>query len=315
MARQIQTSKRQVPIEQIIAVKGRNPYAAPVTNFGEVLGEALLRKEQLRREGQQLARFEESYGLKPGELSGIQDSSTALKIAQDVSSSRKPTYVQQINPDGSATVLEVPAGGKFGGVVRTPTPPTPAKKQNVGTTPEGDPVSYDPLTGKFFVDTSGYSGMTLPKTIGTEEQRRVSLVSGADKSINDIKNIVSTNPSALTELKAIRLTPGRVYAQLASSDAKRLYINLREAISNEIYLKTGATANEQELENATISYLAALNDNPQDFITRMDLLQRNISPFNMRKNALPTLDSPQPVAIPALTGKKKIVAEKLGLNK
>lgn len=101
MARQIQTSKRQVPIEQIIAVQGRNPLAAPVTNLGEVLGEALLRKEQLRREGQQLAmqqrelaKLEQLSGQQPGSFEGLSPS-TATSFANKLLTQRSDAYTPE----------------------------------------------------------------------------------------------------------------------------------------------------------------------------------------------------------------------------
>lgn len=116
-SRQIQIPKRNVPLEQIIAVQGRSPIAEGIT----ALSGAIQKRAELREEGERIAKVESAYGLEPGTLTGFGEES-ALSLGKQVSENRKPTYVQQINPDGTANLLEIPAGGKFGGTVRTPTP-------------------------------------------------------------------------------------------------------------------------------------------------------------------------------------------------
>lgn len=315
----VQTQKRNVPLEQIIAVEGQNPLATAIDTSSSVLGQVLAKKAELKRQGEQLARqrqqvarLEQLSGQQPGSFEGLdpetastfalnsmKENAALAQLKERQNMEGKPRPLQgTIQKDGKT--LQPFYNEKTGEIsyqeLAGPKQAPPKGLQYAGMTPEGVPISFDPNTGLTSTPTQKqYTGPSLPKTIGTEEQRRQALVGGAKASIEDIKDIVTKNPQTLTELKAIRLTPGRVYSQLASPEAKRLYINLREAISNEIYLKTGATANEQELENATVSYLAALNDSPNDFLGRMELLDRNISPFNAR--SLPTLEKPKPTMI------------------
>lgn len=310
--RQIQTQQRKIPLEQIIAIQGQSPLATGIETAGDVLGAAIQKRAELQRQGQQLAKLEQLAGQQPGAFQGLDPSTASAfamnsmkqkaeldQISQRQNMEGKPRPLQgTIQKDGK--ILQPFYNEKDGQITYQelvgPKQAPPKGLQYAGTTQEGVPISFDPNTGLTSTPgKSNYTGVSLPKTIGTEEQRRQALVGGAKSSIDDVRNIITSDPSTLSELKAIRLTPGRVYSQLASPNAKRLYINLREAISNEIYLKTGATANEQELENATISYLAALNDSPADFIGRMDLLERNITPFNQRQ--LKSIDSPKPLAI------------------
>lgn len=298
--RQIQTQQRRIPIEQIIAIEGQSPIATGIETAGNVLGQALTRRAELQRQGQQLAKLEQLAGQEPGAFQGIDPSMAASfamnavkqkaeleQIAQRQNADGKPRPLQgTIQKDGKT--LQPFYNEKTGEIsyqeLVGPKQAPPKGLQFAGMSPENIPISYDPNTGLTSLPgKQNYTGPSLPKTIGTEEQRRQALVGGAKTSIDDVRNIITSDPSTLNELKAIKMTPGRVYSQLASPNAKRLYINLREAIANEIYLKTGATANEQELENATVSYMAALNDSPADFIGRMDLLERNITPFNQRK--------------------------------
>jgi len=291
--RSIEAPQRRIPLEQILAIEGQNPLAQGIETTGNVLGNAILKRAELRRQGEQLAKLESLAGQQAGAFEGLDIATastlTQLGMKQSLEGKPKPlsgtiqkdgkTYQPFYNEkDGEVSYQELLG----------PKQAPPKGLQFAGMTPEGQPISFDPNTG--LTSTPGqksYTGTSLPRNVGTEEQRRIALVEGAKKSIKDVKNIINSSPSVLTELKAIRLSPGRVYSQLASPEAKKLYINVREAISNEIYLKTGATANEQELENAAVSYLAALNDNPNDFIGRMELLGRNIEPFSFRK-----IDSP-----------------------
>lgn len=209
-----------------------------------------------------------------------------------------PQYVNQslVQTDANGNIIHqttrrAPKGSSV--TVTKPTAPgMGSRPKPVGINPDtGEAISYDPTVGGN-VDTSGnpYTGRIIPMAEGSEEQRRGTLTQTALNSIGQIKQVLATNPKVLSEIKAIRLTPGRVYSQLASPDAKKLYINLKEAISNELYLKTGATANEQEIEDKTLSYMAALNDNPQDFVTRMDILSEQIRPFDQRRRSEPQLN-------------------------
>lgn len=69
--RQIQIEKKRVPLEQIIAVRGQSPVAKGIETAGQVLGQALARKAQLRRQGEQLAAMEALAGQQPGAFRGV----------------------------------------------------------------------------------------------------------------------------------------------------------------------------------------------------------------------------------------------------
>lgn len=75
--RQIQIQKRQVPIEQIMAVRGQSPVAAGIDEVGKVLGGALQRQAELRRQGQQVAAISKATGV---DLTGITDPAIADKV-------------------------------------------------------------------------------------------------------------------------------------------------------------------------------------------------------------------------------------------
>jgi len=79
--RQIQTQQRKIPLEQIIAVQGQSPVATGLETFGNVLGQSLQRRAELKRQGEQLARLETLAGQEPGAYTGL-DLSTATSIAE-----------------------------------------------------------------------------------------------------------------------------------------------------------------------------------------------------------------------------------------
>ena len=116
---------------------------------------------------------------------------------------------------------------------------------------------------------------------GSEFARRDALSTGALRSIQTAQGLIT--PEILNELKAIKMTPGKIYSQLASSSAKELYRNLSNAISNSLYLKTGATANPSEIEGMMVSYMPAINDSPEDMLSRLNMLQQEVSLFQSPK--------------------------------
>jgi len=123
--RNIQIPRRNIPLDQIIAVEGQNPLATGIETAGNVLGEAILKRAELRRQGQELARMESAYGLEPGELSGMGSTSTASDIGKYMAEQRKPTVVNVVDEQGNSRLVEVPAGKKFGGSVKLTAPSNP----------------------------------------------------------------------------------------------------------------------------------------------------------------------------------------------
>lgn len=242
----------------------------------------------------QTATYDPSTGTVSPNKAAFNEKTLATALTgvspKDLLSHLLPQYVNQslVQTDSAGNIIrqstvKAPKGSSV--TVTKPTPERPPEKvKPIGKNPDtGEVITFDAVSGQN-IDASGnpYSGRIIPMTEGSEELRRGALVQTGVTSINKVNEIIDKNPKVLNELKAIRMTPGRVYSQLASREAKELYINLREAIKNEMYLKTGATANPQELEDATVSYMAALNENPSDFRMRMDILKDQIKPFDQR---------------------------------
>lgn len=85
-----QPKRRQIPLEQILAVQGNNPYAAAIDQIGPILSQALQKRADLRRQAGQIKKIEESYNLKGGELSGL-PIDTAGQIGKTIYDRKNPT--------------------------------------------------------------------------------------------------------------------------------------------------------------------------------------------------------------------------------
>lgn len=59
---EIQSPKRNIPLEQIIATGGNNPLATGIETGSQVIGQALMRRAQLRQQGEELAALSKMTG-------------------------------------------------------------------------------------------------------------------------------------------------------------------------------------------------------------------------------------------------------------
>lgn len=122
----INIKPREMPFDQIIAVKGRNPVGESLPMFGKVLSDAMVQRANLIKMGQQTAAIEKAMGEAPGSLNGM-DPDQAMKIAQlkQQSELKKmmsqytiPSYDSEGNVSG---FTPVPKGMKpFGGTKPSP---------------------------------------------------------------------------------------------------------------------------------------------------------------------------------------------------
>ena len=125
-----------------------------------------------------------------------------------------------------------------------------------------------------------------------EGVKRNALVKSAINSVNIAKN--NLTPKVLDEIKGIKFTPGKVYQQLASPEAKRFYRNISNAISSELYLKTGAAATQGEVDQRALIYMPAANDDVNDMRERLDMLHGEAANFGSEsdlKETSPKKDS------------------------
>lgn len=77
----INIKPREMPFDQIIAVKGRNPFGEALPGYGKVLSDAMIQQANLRKMGQQTAAIEKAMGAAPGSLNGM-DPEQGLQFAK-----------------------------------------------------------------------------------------------------------------------------------------------------------------------------------------------------------------------------------------
>lgn len=93
--RQIQIQKQNIPLDQIIAVRGQSPLATGIETAGNVLSQALQRREELRQQGIALAKQKEqttqiarSLGLSDQDFSSLSPDQ-AIKVGEFVSKQKE----------------------------------------------------------------------------------------------------------------------------------------------------------------------------------------------------------------------------------
>ena len=92
--RQIEQQKRNVPLQEIIAIEGQNPLAMGIETAGNVIGQALTKRAELRRQGEQLAKLEQLSGQAPGSYSGL-DPATAATFTSSLIKQRGDNFTPQ----------------------------------------------------------------------------------------------------------------------------------------------------------------------------------------------------------------------------
>ena len=114
--RQIQIEKKRVPLEQIIAVRGQSPVAQGIDTAGQILGQVLARKAELRRQGEELASMESLSGQQPGTFKNV-----PIELARSLTGSfvkdkmeREEKIKKQSETTPKIRLLEKQAGLKEG---------------------------------------------------------------------------------------------------------------------------------------------------------------------------------------------------------
>src|SRR3990167_106122 len=290
MARQIQVQKRNVPLEQIIAVKGQNPYATGIESLGNVLGQVLTRKAELQREGQQLAQMQQA---------------DIDKFNREANLKRELVQMKQ---------EEVPMGR--GG-------------PNGYFVPRGvDPNSGKPLyssskrPGLFYDDMTPYQGtapgklilQTLPSE-QIEQESKMDTLSLALQKVQDSYSDDFVGPVASKVGKA------KQYIEpLANEQAANFYSNLADMRNQIVYLRSGKQINEEEYKRL-LNAIPNENTSATDFKVRLGNFQqlkdtilssrqRNLSGTGYRTpNGLNSIESPKPRTITPRKAGRFIIEE------
>lgn len=118
----INIKPREIPFDQIVAVKGRNPVGESLPQFGKVISDAMVQRANLIKMGRQTAAIESAMGAQPGSYSGM-DPDQAMKIAQlqqqaDLKKMMSQYTIPSYDAEGNVSgFTPVPKGMKpFGGM-------------------------------------------------------------------------------------------------------------------------------------------------------------------------------------------------------
>jgi len=102
--RQTKTTKRNVPLEQIIAVEGYNPIAQGIEVSGNVIGQTLQRRAELQRQGQELAQLESLAGRRQGEFANLSPDTARTFASADMKSR---TDIQEEGRKQAQQILQI----------------------------------------------------------------------------------------------------------------------------------------------------------------------------------------------------------------
>ena len=112
--RQIQTQKRNIPLEQIMAVESFNPLAQGIETAGNLIGQSLQQRARARQVGEQLAKLETLAGQPQGSFAGL-DPSTATaftqKLIADRATSYNPAQLQALHSGDPSIISQSFPGG------------------------------------------------------------------------------------------------------------------------------------------------------------------------------------------------------------
>lgn len=261
--RQIQIEKQRVPVEQIIAVRGRSPVAKGIEVAGDVLGQALARKAQLRQQAEQVAQVEKAYGLKEGELSGLPPE-MAASVGKNL-----------FDRHGVPRIAGSPESSAEGGYV-IPRGVDPAT---------GRPVySRSKKLGLFYDDGSPYKGgapgaLTL-KAMPSEQVQKESDLSTLQFATDKVS--ASYDPKFVGPIGS-RIGKGKQFVEgMATPEATDFYSNVADLRNQLVYLRSGKAINEEEYKRL----LAAIpneNMSPTDFARRMGNFKQLLQVINQSR--------------------------------
>lgn len=330
--RQIQVQKKNIPLEQIIAVQGQNPLAMGIQEAGNVIGKTLQNRAELRRQGEQLAKLEQLGGATPGAYAGLDPTMVdnfvqtnikrkadlqdqANKAAQDIIKVRALEKqfgykTGELGDDHAAALLKVQFDNQ-------------EKLRNTGVAQEAQQRLKEQFLDK---QVNKYSTQ-LEKT-------------GVPNAINTAENVLNLLPERGEDVPGYG-TLDWLRPNILAGDRGR---EMRQAVSQlfniELKTRSGAAVVDNELKRLKDEYgqggwgtEEALRTGIRQYIERVKELARNIDAgFDPEvkqtyedqggRNNVQTLESfsglkkierAGPKAISVFTGKKKSLADKLGL--
>lgn len=335
--KEIQTTKRNIPLEQIISVEGQNPLAQGIETAGNVVGNALAKRAQLREQGEQLAKLESLAGATPGSYSGLNPeiaTSIAMNSMKQNQEGKKkilqgtftdPVSKKVYQPFYDEKTDKIDYQELRGPQVIPPKPATPGTLVQSGLfDSSGQPIMVDNKTGqsKTIALPKGTIGTTQTKTqLTPTSQTRASgeFAQTIIPHISDLKKQIA----AADALGYIGPMGGR-YADFMTrkvgstgdADADFMLGKLRTTrdllATGTMKAHVGNRGGGELLEH----FLSDMDTGKQSAAVlqgELDGLLPYMQGYVNAGKGLKTIEAPAPMALPILTGKKKALADKLGL--
>lgn len=219
--RQIQTQKRNIPIEQIIAVRGQNPMAQGIEVAGNLIGQALQQRASSRRQGEELAKLEVLAGQPEGSFQGL-DPSTATTLAMQQIKNKQKTET----PDPSGYFI--------------PRGVDPKTNRPVYSSSKKPGLFYDDMTPF----SGGAPGKLTLQTMPSEQVEKETQIETLKLAADKIKS--SYDPSFVGPI-ASKVGKGKQYVEgLATPKAATFYGNISDLRNQLVYLRSGKQINEEE---------------------------------------------------------------------
>lgn len=241
------TSKQYDNGDMIMKVMGTNPYAQAIDQVTPILAAALQKRQELRKQAQQVGQVETAYGMDPGKLQGL-PLAQATTIGKDI-------FDQQSKQSMAGKKTE--GGGYF--IPRGVDPAT------------GRPVYSDSKKiGLFFDDNTPYKG-GAPGALNLKAQPSDQLQKESDLStlkfaLDKVKG--SYDPELVGPI-ASRYGKGKQYIEgAATPEATDFYSNAADMRNQLVYLRSGKQINEEEYARLK-SAIPNEEMSPTDFSRRM----------------------------------------------
>lgn len=216
--RQIQPIKRNIPVEQIIAVQGQNPLAMGIEATGNAVGQALTKRAELRRQGEQLALA----GKLTGQEITPEMQNSGLSADQLVKLLEAKSTMEKNSLERAQALAKMKADAKS----------PPANKKNfIGNDAQGNPLFAD-QEGNISQGVVPTGGSVFPKNQPQKTQNALKDLDEQTDQIGSLRKMLSDIPGGFTggaESLLSKATFGAI-----GGKAKQ-YNDLKPSIATKIY--------------------------------------------------------------------------------
>lgn len=284
--RQIQIARRQVPVDQIIAVEGQSPVASGINAMGDTLGAALEKRAQLRRQGEQLAKLEALGGQQPGAYQGLDPSvaatftGSAMKNKADVAEkarelSEKTTKIRalegqfgykpnELGDDYEAAKMKVQSDlmEKRAEAARTASGGGADESFTIaGSDEQGNIIQVGNKSGKLRTIPLPGGGVLRPKNEAPptpEAAGRLAMLQSAVSDLDSLDSMIFDKNGSLNRAMVFNAgVPGGGMPFTKGRDVNSLIEN---AVAAKLRLETGTAAPPAEVTNISNRFKPTMRD-------------------------------------------------------